>query len=101
MHRLLAAAENWPHCCSSCERALGVSQSFCVYPALSLRAAYAPPNRRWPMILSAIAEKLKRTLDGLVEVIGGRERTRRLNRRERRHLASESSLRGRSILSRG
>ena len=38
----------------------GVSQSFCVYPALSLRAAYAPPNRRWPMILSAIAEKLKR-----------------------------------------
>src|SRR4051794_39034850 len=38
----------------------GVSQSFCIYPALSLRAAYAPPNRRWPMILSAIAEKLKR-----------------------------------------
>src|SRR3954466_1718711 len=34
---------------------------FCgVYPALSLRAPYAPPNRRWPMILSAIAEKLKR-----------------------------------------
>src|SRR3954471_14168136 len=33
---------------------------FGVYPALSLRAAYAPPNRRWPMILSAIAEKLKR-----------------------------------------
>src|SRR3982751_6234099 len=25
-----------------------------------MRAAYAPPNRRWPMILSAIAEKLKR-----------------------------------------
>src|SRR3954468_15006246 len=41
-------------------RQTGVSQSFCVYPALSLRAAYAPPNRRWPMILSAIAEKLKR-----------------------------------------
>ena len=38
----------------------GPSQSFGVYPALSLRAAYAPPNRRWPMILSAIAEKLKR-----------------------------------------
>src|SRR5215212_9379957 len=37
-----------------------MSQSFGVYPALSLRAAYAPPNRRWPMILSAIAEKLKR-----------------------------------------
>ena len=33
---------------------------FGVYPALSMRAAYAPPNRRWPMILSAIAEKLKR-----------------------------------------
>src|SRR4051812_2246403 len=33
---------------------------FGVYPALSLRAAYALPNRRWPMILSAIAEKLKR-----------------------------------------
>src|SRR4051795_12231012 len=33
---------------------------FGVYPALSLRAAYAPPNRRWPIILSAIAEKLKR-----------------------------------------
>src|SRR4051794_5731102 len=33
---------------------------FGVYPALSLRAAYAPPNRRWPMILSALAEKLKR-----------------------------------------
>src|SRR3954447_3190008 len=38
----------------------GPSQSFGVYPALSLRAAYAPPNRRWPMILSALAEKLKR-----------------------------------------
>src|SRR5215204_6947383 len=38
----------------------GLSQSFGVYPALSLRAAYAPPNRRCPMILSAIAEKLKR-----------------------------------------
>ena len=33
-------------------------------------------------------------LEGLVEVVGGRERTRRLNRRERRHLASESSLWG-------
>src|SRR5215204_336630 len=38
----------------------GLSQSFGVYPALSMRAAYAPPNRRWPMILNAIAEKLKR-----------------------------------------
>src|SRR3954454_7561737 len=37
-----------------------MSQSFGVYGSLSLRAAYAPPNRRWPMILSAIAEKLKR-----------------------------------------
>src|SRR5829696_6209943 len=37
-----------------------MSQSFGVYPALSMRAAYAPPNRRWPMLLSAIAEKLKR-----------------------------------------
>src|SRR3954454_17827777 len=25
-----------------------------------LRAAYAPPNRRWPMILNALVEKLKR-----------------------------------------
>src|SRR3954454_3144080 len=37
-----------------------MSQSFGVYGSLSLRAAYAPPNRRCPMILSAIAEKLKR-----------------------------------------
>src|SRR3954453_20476482 len=33
---------------------------FGVYPALSLRAAYAPPNRRWRMILNALVEKLKR-----------------------------------------
>src|SRR4029079_4157308 len=39
---------------------LGVSQSFGVYPALSMRAAYAPPNRRWPVILNALVEKLKR-----------------------------------------
>src|SRR3954454_608224 len=32
------------------------------------------------------------TLDGSVEGVGGRRRTRRLNRRKRRHLASESSL---------
>src|SRR3954462_11868935 len=38
----------------------GCRKVFGVYPALSLRAAYAPPNRRWPMILSAITEKLKR-----------------------------------------
>src|SRR4051794_17324328 len=38
----------------------GLSQSFGVYPALSLRAASAPPNRRWPMILNALVEKLKR-----------------------------------------
>src|SRR4051794_19436151 len=25
-----------------------------------MRAAYAPPNRRWPMILNALVEKLKR-----------------------------------------
>jgi hypothetical protein len=24
-----------------------------------MRAAYAPPNRRWPMILNALIEKLK------------------------------------------
>src|SRR4051812_46899714 len=36
------------------------------------------------------------TLDGSVEGVGGRRRTRRLNRRKRRHLASESSLRVRS-----
>src|SRR3954463_2325333 len=35
-------------------------QSFGVYPALSLRAAWVPPNRRWPMILNALVEKLKR-----------------------------------------
>src|SRR3954463_1427579 len=39
---------------------LGLLQSFGVYPALRMRAACAPPNRRWLMILSAIAEKLKR-----------------------------------------
>src|SRR3954467_12413311 len=42
-------------------------------------------------------------LEGLVEVMGGRECTRRLNRRERRHLASESSKRsrvGRALMSR-
>src|SRR4051794_462005 len=44
----------------------GVSQSFGVYGSLSLRAVSAPPNRRGPMILSAIAEKLKRRAkDGL------------------------------------
>src|SRR3954451_1581975 len=32
------------------------------------------------------------TLDGSVEGVGGRRRTRRLNRRKRRHLASKSSL---------
>src|SRR3954465_15777669 len=37
-----------------------MSQSFGVYPALSMRAAYAPPNRRWRMILNALVEKLKR-----------------------------------------
>ena len=48
---------DWPAgwCCrGACRKVFGV------YPALSLRAAYAPPNRRWPMILSAIAETLKR-----------------------------------------
>src|SRR3954468_13007858 len=39
---------------------VGLSQSFAVYPALSMRAAYAPPNRRWRMILNALVEKLKR-----------------------------------------
>src|SRR3954449_5029577 len=37
-----------------------MSQSCGVYPALSMRAAYAPPNRRWPMVLNALVEKLKR-----------------------------------------
>src|SRR3954466_9071295 len=37
-----------------------MSQSFGVYPALSMRATYAPPNRRWRMILNALVEKLKR-----------------------------------------
>ena len=35
-------------------------QSFGVYPALSMRAAWVPPNRRWRMILNALVEKLKR-----------------------------------------
>src|SRR3954454_610952 len=38
----------------------GLSQSFGVYGSLSMRAGCAPPNPRGPMILSAIAEKLKR-----------------------------------------
>src|SRR5215213_3084776 len=42
----------------------GLSQSFGVYGSLSLRAAYAPPNRRWPMILNALVEKLKRRSKG-------------------------------------
>src|SRR4051794_1220469 len=37
-----------------------MSQSFGVYPALSLRAACAPPVRRWAMILNALVERLKR-----------------------------------------
>src|SRR5215213_8141117 len=40
--------------------AAGLSQSFGVYPALSLRAAWVPPDRRWPMLLNALVEKLKR-----------------------------------------
>src|SRR3954447_22567442 len=36
-------------------------------------------------------------LDGLVEGVRGRKRTRRLNRRKGRHVASESSLSGRII----
>src|SRR4051812_46209101 len=36
-------------------------------------------------------------LDGLIEVVRERNRTRRLNRRKGRHLASESSLSGRII----
>src|SRR3982750_1686235 len=37
-----------------------LSQSFGVYPALSMQAAWVPPNRRWRMILNALVEKLKR-----------------------------------------
>src|SRR3954453_7491352 len=37
-----------------------MSQSFGVYGSFSMGAAYAPPNRRWPMILNALVEKLKR-----------------------------------------
>src|SRR3954453_18945176 len=39
---------------------MALSQSFGVYGSLSMRAAYAPPNRRGPMILNALVEKLKR-----------------------------------------
>jgi hypothetical protein len=27
---------------------------------LSMRVAWVPPNRRWPMLLNALVEKLKR-----------------------------------------
>src|SRR3954462_15116922 len=37
-----------------------MSQSFGVYSALSMRAAWVPPNRRCPMILNGLVEKLKR-----------------------------------------
>src|SRR4051812_39609066 len=37
-----------------------MSQSSGVYGLFSMQAAWTPPNRRRPMILSAIAEKLKR-----------------------------------------
>src|SRR3954452_21033731 len=37
-----------------------MSQSFGVYGSLRMRAAWVPPNRRWPMILNALVEKLKR-----------------------------------------
>src|SRR5215203_975408 len=37
-----------------------MSQSFGVYGSLSMPAAWMPPNRRWPMILNALVEKLKR-----------------------------------------
>src|SRR3954467_2905203 len=36
-----------------------LSQSFGVYPALSMQAAWVPPNWRWRMILNALVEKLK------------------------------------------
>jgi hypothetical protein len=39
---------------------------------------------------------LEGLVEGLVEVVEGRERTRRLNRHERRHRASESSVLARS-----
>src|SRR3982750_473529 len=39
---------------------VGLSQSFGVYGSLRMRAAWVLPNRRWPMILNALAEKLKR-----------------------------------------
>src|SRR5215212_2488211 len=38
----------------------GLSQSFGVYPTLSMQGAWVPPNRRWRMILNALVEKLKR-----------------------------------------
>src|SRR4051812_9863988 len=41
-------------------RPKGLSQSFGVYGSLSMQAAWLPPNRRQPMILNALAEKLKR-----------------------------------------
>src|SRR5215203_6135230 len=37
-----------------------MSQSFGVYGSLNMQAAWVPPNRRWPMILNALVEKLKR-----------------------------------------
>src|SRR5215207_8872512 len=46
--------------CNGTPRNMGLSQSFSVYPMLSMRAAWVPPNRRWAMLLNALVEKLKR-----------------------------------------
>src|ERR671928_191655 len=39
---------------------MDLSPSFGVYGSLSMPAAWVPPNRRWPVILNAVVEKLKR-----------------------------------------
>src|SRR3954451_22469692 len=45
---------------SSARISSALSQRFGVYPALSMRSAWVPPNRRWRMILNALVEKLRR-----------------------------------------
>src|SRR3954469_19984749 len=45
---------------SSAAVSTGLSQSSGVHGPLGMSADFAPPNRRWPVILNALVEKLKR-----------------------------------------
>jgi len=46
---------------------LALSQTRCVYPAWTIRPAWRFPNRRPPMIVSAIAAKLKQHAKGNIK----------------------------------